>query len=506
MTKIGAIQRVANNTAWNLLGQVLPMLVGMATIPVLIRQLGLDRFGFLTLVWMLIGYAGVFDFGISRAMTRVVAQRLNDGNVDAARHVSSVGLTYMLLFGCAVGTLLAITASGIVEHWLGLPDGLNEEGFRAFLILCTSVPVVMLTSGYAGCLQAWQHFGVLNRIRIALGFATYLGPLLIVLVTPRLEAVVGLVVFIRILANAAHAYACSQYCGLRFRPAMPDRASSRELFSLGGWIAVSNFVSPLMTYLDRLIIGGLLPVRMIAYYATPYDILGKLMIFPYALMNALFPAAAGLGSDTVRARVMYFGTLRVMFVLMFPPIFLVVTLAGPGLTLWLGSSFADHATVAMQVLAVGILFNVLAQVPATMIQAFGQPRWMAIMHLCELPLFLVTLWFFTSRFGIVGTACAATLRFTLDALAVFALAQFRLFGLRTSIVPALLTLLLSLGALFAAAQVGSGLKSLLVDVLCIFVFFTLAWRFIFTVNERNWVLGLLRPWSGRHKLNQGEAP
>jgi O-antigen/teichoic acid export membrane protein len=488
----GAAQRVAHNTVWNLLGQVLPMLVGFVTIPVLIRYLGIDRFGFITLVWMLIGYAGVFDFGISRAMTRVIAECVAQGDLSSARRISKVGLNYMLLFGCVIGVLLALASPVIVERWLGLPEVLKHEGFNALLLLCTSIPVVMLTTGYTGCIQAWERFAALNKVRIVLGFATYLAPMLVAFFSQRLEAVVGVVVLIRIAANAAHAWVCKRECDVVFRPAMPDRATTRTLFSLGGWIAISNFVSPLLSYLDRLIIGGLLPVRMIAYYATPYDLLGKLMMLPYALTTALFPAAAGLASDPQRALQMYATSLRVMFVAMFPPILFVVAFARPGLHMWLGAEFADHAALSMQILGIGLLFNMLAQVPATMIQAFGQPRWMAIMHICELPLFLVVLWLLTREFGIVGTATAAALRFFVDACIVFGLAGFKLFARRVALGEVLTAAVPAILLLVCALEAQTLLASVLVFVVGLGFFYWLAWFRIFDAADRMRVASMLR--------------
>ena len=47
---------LARNTLWNLLGQLLPMVVALVTIPALVRGLGVDRFGVLSLAWIVIGY------------------------------------------------------------------------------------------------------------------------------------------------------------------------------------------------------------------------------------------------------------------------------------------------------------------------------------------------------------------------------------------------------------------------------------------------------------------
>src|SRR5215472_2321213 len=67
---------LARNTLWNLAGSVAPMLVAAVCIPLLIKGLGTDRFGVLTLVWALIGYATLFDLGLGRALTQLVAAKL----------------------------------------------------------------------------------------------------------------------------------------------------------------------------------------------------------------------------------------------------------------------------------------------------------------------------------------------------------------------------------------------------------------------------------------------
>ncbi|MBT5973680.1 MAG: flippase, partial [Desulfobacula sp.] len=52
---------IARNTILNLVGYGTPLLVALVTIPILIKGLEAERFGVLTLVWVLISYIGLFD-------------------------------------------------------------------------------------------------------------------------------------------------------------------------------------------------------------------------------------------------------------------------------------------------------------------------------------------------------------------------------------------------------------------------------------------------------------
>src|ERR1700758_2390649 len=67
---------LARNTGWNFAGIVLPSIAALASIPVLTRKLGIDQFGILTLCWIVIGQLNLFDLGLGRALTKLVAERL----------------------------------------------------------------------------------------------------------------------------------------------------------------------------------------------------------------------------------------------------------------------------------------------------------------------------------------------------------------------------------------------------------------------------------------------
>src|SRR6266567_2771444 len=88
---------LARNTVWNLLGNGTPMLVAVACIPILIRGLGTERFGILTLAWALIGYASLFDLGLGRALTQLVAKKLGAGEEKEIPALAWTSLLLMML-------------------------------------------------------------------------------------------------------------------------------------------------------------------------------------------------------------------------------------------------------------------------------------------------------------------------------------------------------------------------------------------------------------------------
>src|ERR1700687_5763655 len=93
------VSKYATNTALNFLGQLLPMLVGIVAVPQLITRMGTERFGIITIAWMLIGYFGLFDMGLGRALTQLVAGQLGRNETDDIPAVFWTSLLLMLLLG-----------------------------------------------------------------------------------------------------------------------------------------------------------------------------------------------------------------------------------------------------------------------------------------------------------------------------------------------------------------------------------------------------------------------
>ena len=278
------------NTLWNLAGTLVPLLIGLVAIPFLLRSLGIERFGMLSLIWMLTGYFGLLDLGLGRALTKLVAEQAEHVHPDELSRLIWTGLALMSVFGAAGAVVLALTAESVVRGLLHVPEALETEAIGATWFLALSLPVTVVSTGLRGVLEGLHLFKLVNLIRLPLGALTFLAPLAVTVFTPDLAVVSASLVGVRLLALAMHAIACVRTLPALARAMRPDRTLCRRLLSFGGWLTASNVVSPLMTYLDRFVIGSLLSLTAVAYYATPYEIVTKLWYVPFSLIGVLFPA------------------------------------------------------------------------------------------------------------------------------------------------------------------------------------------------------------------------
>jgi O-antigen/teichoic acid export membrane protein len=484
---------LARNTVWNLVGQIAPMGMALIAIPVLIRHIGTDRFGILTIAWMVVGYFSLFDLGLGRAMTNLVAQCLGTERQDELPAIVWTANGVMAVMGVVGALVLAALSPLLIRSVLKIPPNLKLETLHSLILLSIAVPMVISSAGFRGILEAQQKFGLLNIVKIPMGIASFLAPIAVLPFTNNLTALVGSLVLSRLVfLVACIALALHQMPVLRHRFAF-KKDLLRRLFSFGGWMTVSNIVGPMMVYADRFLIGSILSIAAVAYYATPYEVATKLWILPTALVGVMFPAfSTAMVADRVRGTMLYRRAAKYAGLFLFPTGLLLIFFAQDLLQIWLGHEFAAHSTRVLQVLSLGVFTSGLAYVPFALIQGAGRADITGKLHLIELPFYLGTVWYLTVHYGIVGAAIAWLLRGTADSILLFVLAD-RVMGAPQGIVWPVCGAIGAGAVVVAVMPVLRGLPIRLLVAACVFGFFGLVvWRLLLSTEERFAVHGAIR--------------
>ncbi|MGI9234479.1 MAG: flippase [Woeseiaceae bacterium] len=417
-------RRLARNVLWNLLGTGAPLLVALVAIPLLIEGLGAARFGVLTLAWMVVGYFSLFDLGLGRALTKLVAEKIGAGK---DKEIPGVVWTAMLLMG-ALGilgaTIIISLSSWLVGSALEIPEELQTETLTAFYLLAISIPVVISSTGLRGILEAHQRFGVVNAIRLPLGMFTFLGPLAVLPFSRSISDMVLVLICGRLISWFAYFFVCrSLYPELRKRVGL-NREMTKRLLSFGGWMTVSNITAPLLLYLGRIVIVVMISVEAVAYFVTPYEVVIKLLIIPSVLVSVLFPAFTQLfQKDSSDVSVLYRKSMLSLLVVMLPAVAVVYVFAEDALAWWINEEFSQNGFRVAQYLAIGVLINSFGHLSQALIQGYGRPDVTAKLHLAELVIYLPYLWLLINLYGINGAAIAWTIRVTISTAALSYLAQ-----------------------------------------------------------------------------------
>ena len=491
--KLTGGRRLASNVVWNLLGTGVPLLVAIIAIPLLIQGLGTARFGVLALAWMVIGYFSLFDLGFGRALTKLVAEKLGKGQDSEIPSLIWTAMSLMAVLGVLGAVIVAAISPWLVSGVLNIPSELQSETLTAFYLLAASIPIVIGSTGLRGILEAHQRFGLVNVVRIPLGIFTFLGPVAVLFFSKSLFPIVAVLVMARLVSLLAYVILCFYIAPDLRRSFSLNRAIVKPLIKFGGWMSVTNIVGPLMVYMDRFLIGAVLTMTAVAYYATPYEIVTKLWIVPGALMGVMFPAfSASFVQNRIRAVHLFERTVSYIFISLFPAVVLIVTFAQDGLALWLDSEFAVNSSIVLQLLAIGVFINSHAFVPFGMVQGIGRPDLTAKLHLIELPFYLLLLWYLLNTYGIVGVAIAWVVRVLVDAVCLFVMAH-KLLSLEFQYsVRLVLIMSMALSVLALGMMIQEGYYKVLFLLFVLPIFTAAAWLSILTNDEKDMICSRLK--------------
>lgn len=487
---------ITENIFINFVGNAIPMAFAVLTIPFVISNLGVEKFGILSIAWLFLGYFSILDLGIGRATTKFVVEYNTKGLLNEIKPLIITSIFSLFFFGCFIGLLFSFFAETVVENALNVPTFLKEDTINSIYIISFSIPFVIGVAAARGVLEAQRKFKLLNIIKVPSSILNYIIPAIVVLVSTDIVFIIALLGVVRVLLFIVHAYFC-------LKPFNDTTSNSmrlsiiRKLLKYGGWLTVSNIVGPIMVYFDRFIIGSILTLASLSYYSTPYEVVTKLMVIAASVTGVLFPVFTNLYlQDTGKFEDVYNKALKGIFLLLFPLTLFISCFSYEILDLWLGQEFAKQSHFVLLLLSLGVLLNSISAIPFTALQAANKPDIPAKIHLIELPIYLAGLFFLAKNFGISGVALGWALRNFVDSVIFMFIYQTSFgsklgAGLKRLSVIAIMTISYFFLCYLITDYIGIHFKILIYSVM-VFSFLFIFWSIALNQQERVLVTELIK--------------
>ena len=257
--------------AINFLAPLARIVIAIVTVPIYVRHVGDARYGVISIMWVLLGYFGFLDLGLSRAAINALAKLRQAPQRERAR----VLLTTMILnlgFGLVGAVIIFILGEYLLWHFISIPDALLPEVAKSFPWMAAVFPLALISGVGIGALESNERFLLANVLQILGTSASQIAPaIMAVIVGPSLTIVIPTAVVAQALSDAfvlAVVYRLEGPFSLRAF----DRREARALLGYGGWISVSSIISPLLASFDQFLIGSIMGVAAVAHYSVPMNL------------------------------------------------------------------------------------------------------------------------------------------------------------------------------------------------------------------------------------------
>ena len=407
---------IARNSFYNLGGSVLPLIVSLVTVPLYLKAIGVERYGILALCWLLVGYFGLFDFGLGTATGQRIASLPHETARERSQLLRSA-FALSFLFGLAGGLVLPLAAKALLFGMNRIDVGLTAEVSGSIPWLALAMPFTTSSSVLNGALIGRRRFLAANLSSVAINIACSIAPLVTALtyshhLPPLIATVVVtkaaglLVLFAQVRSNLPLE-----------RSGFASRHEVMKLVRFGGWVAASNVVTPVLLAVEKLIIPWKLGSAMLSVYMISYNLASRYAMIPQGVRMAMLPDFSVLQEEDLHAL-----EERAQDALckLTAPISIAGVIALPFLMpLWLGHAVGEPATPVIIILLAGFWWNGCSHIPYAKLQGIGRPDLITKISLIQFVPYLLALVLAINALGIIGAALCWSLRAVVESLIFF---------------------------------------------------------------------------------------
>ena len=399
------------NSAWNFAGLALPALVALGTVPWLIRGLGLEGFGIVTLITSIVGYFGILDINLSAGAIKYLAEHQATGDQRRFAQTFWFGLLFHATLGLLGGLLLASFAGLILDRFFTVSPGLRADAQTALQLAAAGFALSQLLSYLLAVPQALQRYDLSARGEAIFGI---LANGVSAIVACSGGGIAG-VVLARVAVSATNVlWLCWQLMRLKaalnvpLSPALPTREVCAALMRFSGYSYLSRLAAMLHQHADKLIIAALVGPVALALYTVPVQLAGRILGLTYRLASVIYPRASELAATGQHAQLesVYLDATRWLTYLNFS-VLVVIALAGAAfLEHWVGTEFVTAGYPVLLLVTLALLADSLTTLPSLVNDALGHPQVSGRFALARGLVGVPLLYAGTLLSGIAGAACA----------------------------------------------------------------------------------------------------
>ncbi|MGH9949771.1 MAG: oligosaccharide flippase family protein [Pyrinomonadaceae bacterium] len=416
--------KVVKGSLWTLAGQVAPLGISLFTTPFTIRLLGVEGYGVLILIGLIPTYFAFADFGMGIASTRFASEAYAAGDSEKEARTVRTAALIALIVSIPIAAAIFIFSNAAIAAF-NVPQNLQSEANLALKLASITFVINFLNSIF--------NTPQLTRLRMDLNTLVNSGfRMLGLMATPiviylggGISGAVAILLLVALLTLVAHICVSGKLLNQLFQFTF-DKTLIRPMLKFGGALSFAGIAAVLLVNLEKLVLAKVTTVEMLAHYSVAFTLAMIASMFSTAMIQSLVPAFSQLLNPTSFKQFQQLFSRCVTFSLLaFVPLCSFLALiAKPFFTHWAGEDFGRESTIPFYILLIGLLFNIPAYVPYSVLVALGRTESIAKLYWLELGPYVLCIYFLTSLYGIYGAAIAWSLRMIVDGIIFFILAKY----------------------------------------------------------------------------------
>jgi O-antigen/teichoic acid export membrane protein len=264
-------------------------------------------------------------------------------------------------------------------------------------------------------LAGLQKYSQINAISVAWAAVSAITTISILLTGGGLVEVVAAAIPITLVMEAITAicvYRLAPDLHLSWRGARRDLI--REVFSFSASVLVMNISYSLQAKSDEIVIGAFLPVSAVSPYSLARRLSSLPQLFAERFLWAFLPLSSQLKAEgeAELLKALYLTGTRITLAICLPLAAVIITMAGPLLTLWIGERFSAYAPIVV-ILTLASVLQVSSWPGGTILQGLARHHGLAAMSACATVATICLSIVLVRPYGLLGVAIGTLLPTTI---------------------------------------------------------------------------------------------
>jgi len=401
------------NSSWlsNLIAQTSGFLAFIVTAPFLIKLLGKDQFGALTLFVLLPQIVVQLDLGLSTAGARAVAMFNFQGKPDLVNRIFWEILFAFVIVAAALYVVFHFSAQHLF-HLLQLDQIIGGQLIQFVNVISCWCLLALLNAGVSIPARAFERFRLLAVVQAISAITFWLGAFFLALMGYGLVVILwwgaaAAVFTLLILIFNTRAY-------ITFKKNIFFEGDTWLLpgffrFGLGAFVAQA---SSLLTYhADKFLVAALVSPGAAGIYAVCTNIANKLLILVAAIGAFVFPRAVRLKTEgaTDELKEVYVRATNACVLAAIVFGIPIIALSEPFLRLWLKTEYAQDYIWVLMIMVIGYILAAFSVVASNVSIGMGHSRTPAIFAIIGGVGTLLLCMLLAPKYGIIGAAASAAI-------------------------------------------------------------------------------------------------
>lgn len=399
--------RLSKNIVYNMVGQIMVLILGLISTKVIYARLGGDIVGIIYFSLMAnTTICMVLELGILSTTVKEISAHHKADPVYVWGFIRVFSSFYWLLY-IFFGITIYFSTSFLAQKWLNLTQIDSSTAEYSLRILLISSLSSLPKSFYASIIRGVERMEFNNVIDPLVMLLQQVGILVIIFYNGNIFQISYWIAATQFLSLAAFIVACSFFFPPRqiFVPGYSASIVKRNIKYTAQMMIIS-LTSLVYLQADKIILSKILPISTFGFYFFAYSIISKGAVVTMAISYAAFPHISKLhvsGANEVVLKNYY--KLQDMLCISIAPVFGAVVFASvPLFSHLFNEGVAMTLMIPTVFLSLGFYMTGTMTIPNTLAFVMGKPQivarqnLLAILVVLPLTILLITLW------GLVGAS------------------------------------------------------------------------------------------------------